>query len=166
MLFEQGGLYLDTDYKLLDFPARYRAAECLLPIETGALASQAAPDDDARAFRLGNAFLGSMAGHGFWQGLIEDIFAPPTMDALNGTDPIVATGPIALTRFWQRHASRYPGIVLPAKQEFYPDLRLSRLGAAKTRDTLGVHLCWGSWRGKKSLQHYRNVVRRKITCLT
>jgi hypothetical protein len=76
---------------------------------------------------------------------------------------VLTSGPLALTRFWQRYGERYPGIKLPAKAEIYPALAGFNFSFAGTPDAIGVHLCWGSWRRKRSLQKHRNIIRRKIT---
>src|ERR1700761_3884404 len=60
-LYEQGGIYLDTDYKLIRAPDRYLDAVCILPIEEGIIERSQETD----AFKLGNAFLGSAPRHGF-----------------------------------------------------------------------------------------------------
>jgi mannosyltransferase OCH1-like enzyme len=160
-LYEQGGIYLDTDYKLIRAPEQYLDAACLLPIEEGIIERSQETD----AFKLGNAFLGSIPRHDFWKDFLAHIFTTMSIDELNNGNPVATTGPIALTDFWRRHRMQYPDITLPPKAEFYPALAGLNFSFARTPDTMGVHLCWGSWRGKHSLQKYKNIIRRKITGL-
>jgi mannosyltransferase OCH1-like enzyme len=163
-LYEQGGIYLDTDYKLIKAPDRYLDASCILPIEEGTIERRHS-NIETNEFKLGNAFLGSIPRHDFWKDLLTHILTAASIEELNFGNPVATSGPIALTRFWQRHGEHYPGIRLPAKAEFYPDLASLNFSFAGTPDTVGVHLCWGSWRGKRSLQKYRNIIRRKVTGL-
>jgi len=157
-LYEQGGIYLDTDYKLIKAPDKYLDALCILPIEEGKLERSLETD----AFKLGNAFLGSIPRYDFWRAFLAHIFTNVSLEELNHGNPVATSGPIALTQFWQRHRKLYPDIRLPAKAEFYPALAGLNFSFAGTPDTIGGHLCWGSWRGKRSLQKYRNIIRRKI----
>jgi mannosyltransferase OCH1-like enzyme len=155
-LYRDGGVYLDTDYKILRPLGEFVSTACLLPIEVGQLG-----DSD---LKLGNAVLASSKNHPFWRDLITDIFHINDC-GFDGCNPVLATGPLALTRFWLQNASRYPDIVTPAQSVFYPELAWSNFSYRRSHNTHGVHLCWGSWRGKKGIQLVRNVIRRKVTCL-
>jgi mannosyltransferase OCH1-like enzyme len=161
-LYEHGGIYLDTDYKLIRPPDQYLDASCILPIEEGNIEQSLETD----AFKLGNAFLGSIPRHDFWKDFLAHVFTNVSTEDFNHGNPVATTGPVAITQFWQRYRKHYPDIRLPAKVEFYPALAGLNFSFAGTADTIGVHLCWGSWRGKQSLQKYRNIIRRKITSLT
>lgn len=156
-----GGFYLDTDYKLLrPFDDELRSCTCILPIERGELGNS--------SFRLGNAVFASEAAHPFWRDFINFIFESNIPNAKSGAlaagpaiDHVVAVaGPLALTRFYVAHRARYSGITLPEIIEFHPNQINKR-----DRSTYGIHLCWGSWRGKKSVKWLKNQVRRKLSVI-
>lgn len=157
ILFDQGGVYLDTDYKLLKAPIKYLDASCLLPIEVAATE----PSDSI----LGTAVLASIPGYSFWRDLLIHLLSNVTIEELNHGDPVQTTGPLALTSFWRSHHGRYHGIKLPAQAEFHPALAGYNFSFDGTVQTHGVHLCWGSWRDKRSIQRYKNLIRRKVTCM-
>ena len=161
-LYEQGGIYLDTDYKLIKAPDRYLHASCILPIEEGTIEGRH-PSTKVNEFKLGNAFLGSIPRYDFWKDFLVHTLTKVSVEDLNFGNPVATSGPLALTRFWRCYGGHYPGVILPDKAEFYPALTGLNFSFAGTPDTIGVHLCWGSWRGKRSLQKYRNIIRRKVT---
>jgi hypothetical protein len=68
-------------------------------------------------------------------------------------------GPPALTRFYLRRAEDFPDIHLPPIAEFHPNMLPSGRPDARS---YGIHLCWGSWRGKKSVKWATNQMRRKL----
>lgn len=164
ILYRFGGIYADTDYKFITFPKELVTAPCTLPIEAGVSpgGKEALGDEP---FRLGNALLASAPGHAFWRDLIVHIFATHSLAQLHAEDPIETTGPEALTRFWLKRTQDYPDIALQPKVRFYPDLTWSRAGIARSKETIGIHMCWGSWRGRGTLHHLRTIARRKLTCL-
>ncbi len=156
-LHRYGGFYFDTDYKLLRPISRELLLQCcILPIEEGTVGS---PD-----FRIGNAVLGSVAGHPFWAAFIEHLFTTQAPEAL--TDPRLIpsmSGPRGLTLFYARHGDRFTDIVFPPQNEFHPPrtwFGLSHRGGAQA---FGSHLCWASWRGKTPTHAVTNLVRRKLT---
>jgi hypothetical protein len=163
VLYRCGGIYADTDYKFTAFPNELINVPCTLPVEAGV--SPGGNDGHDEPFRLGNALLASVRGYAFWRDLIEHIFATNSLFQLHAEDPIKTTGPEALTQFWLDRAQDYPDIALPPKVRFYPDLTWSRAGIARSKETVGIHMCWGSWRGRGTLHHIRTVARRKLTCL-
>lgn len=164
ILYRFGGVYADTDYKFVKFPSELLAAPCTLPVEAGVAPDRGeAPGDEP--FRLGNALLASVPGHIFWQDLIKHIFSTHSLAQLHAEDPIETTGPKALTRFWLDWKRDHPEVAMPPKVRFYPDLTWSRAGIARSKETIGIHMCWGSWRGRGALHHLRTVARRKLTCL-
>lgn len=163
-LYECGGLYIDTDYKLTRPFDRFQNETCILPVEVEGDAPEGARPfpDRSGDFKLGNALLASAPKHPFWADLIDQIFADGG-DALNDGNPVLQTGPVALTKCWQRKHDAYPDILTPPSSVFLPAMTRQNFSYSKTPETCGVHLCWGAWRGKHGIQKVRNVVRRKAT---
>ncbi len=163
-LYKYGGMYVDTDYKFLKYPSEILKAACTLPTEQGTAPSRTGAQHDP-AFRLGNACLASVPKHRFWLDFMTSILDNNTLDELHERDPIETTGPIAMTEFLLKNFEKYPDVSVPERVLYLPDLTWSRMGIARSKESVGVHMCWGSWRNRKSFHHYRTVVRRKITCL-
>ena len=99
ILYDFGGIYLDTDYKLVRSIGDLLQSGCLLPIEF-----DATPTSD---MKLGNAVLASCAKHPFWKGLLEYIFVNH-QEGFDESNPVEATGPMALTKFWRLNRSSFP----------------------------------------------------------
>jgi hypothetical protein len=163
-----GGFYLDTDYKLLKpFDEALLSRTCLLPIESGELGTP--------SLTLGNSVFASERGHPFWREFLKVIFET---NLHSSTDQVLSSsagaladgqptsegvlsvaGPPALTRFYLSRSRDFPDIHLPAIAEFHPNMLPSGRPDARS---YGIHLCWGSWRGKKSLKWLTNKIRRKL----
>lgn len=156
-LFEVGGVYIDTDYKIVRPLDDLLEHGCVLPLEQGEVGD---PD-----WKLGNAFLASIPRHPFWADLVAQLFRDGGA-ALNAGNPVLQTGPRALTRCWLANRDKYADIATPSTSALLPGFRMFNFGYERSADTLGVHLCWGSWRGKRGIQAARSLIRRKITCLT
>lgn len=163
-LYKYGGVYTDTDYKFLKYPSDLLTAPCTLPVEQG-VAPRSASEPRDPAFRLGNALLASVPRHRFWRDFMASILDNNTLDELHQRDPIETTGPIAMTDFLMNNVDKYRDVYLPVNTLYLPDLTWSRVGIAKSKESVGIHMCWGSWRSRNALHHYRTVVRRKFSCL-
>jgi hypothetical protein len=163
-----GGFYLDTDYKLLKpFDEALLSQNCLLPIESGEVGTP--------TFTLGNSVFASRRGHPVWRKFLDVIFQenlPRSTDQVlkdNATalahgqatseGVLSVAGPPALTRFYQSRSGDFPDIHLPSIAEFHPNMLPSGRPDARS---YGIHLCWGSWRGKKSVKWLTNQMRRKL----
>lgn len=156
-----GGVYLDTDYKLLrPIGPDLLDSRCVIPLESAGAGSPASIPP------LGNAALASEPGHPFWKELIEHIFVHNRPDELTDRDQIVgATGPHAVARFYAANSQRYRDVVLPPKNVFHPDIALFALKTSADDRTVGVHLHWGSWRGRSPAVAARILLRRKLNGL-
>ena len=88
-----------------------------------------------------------------------------TLTDLHEKNPIMTTGPAAMTEFLLRNLGRYNDLSIPGRVKYLPDLTWSRMGIAKSRESVGIHMCWGSWRNRQLLHRLRTVARRKLTCL-
>lgn len=155
-----GGWYFDTDYKLLrSIDDTMLGERCVVPLEHG--------NGQVRsAMQLGNAVMGSEAGNDFWTGLIDFIFAERHPEAIvDRADIIAATGPRAMSDYYRIHHDRHSDLLLPKKNVFQPDIALFALRTSATRDTYGIHLHWGSWRGRNPFVAARIMLRRKLNGL-
>lgn len=164
ILYVHGGLYIDTDYKFLRYPVGMLNARCTLPIEDGEMREQL-DSCSIETFRLGNACLASVRKYPFWFDLLDCIFRTWSSNDLNLGDPIETTGPLSLTKYWLSKSHTYEDISTPRKVEFYPDLTWSRVGIARSKETAGIHLCWGTWRRRNMLHNVKTIARRKVSCL-
>jgi len=111
--------------------------------------------------KLGNAFIGSEPGFALWTELVDSIFTRFRKAEISYAWQL--SGPYALTAFL-RNRNRYAKIVtiLP-RNVLYPKLTNFNLTGARDRDTIGVHLCWSSWR-EMSLPHkVKNRTRRILS---
>jgi mannosyltransferase OCH1-like enzyme len=158
-LFAFGGFYFDTDYKLLapiGEPVLMHA--CVLPISRGSI-------ENLLTFRLGNAVMGSVARHPFWEDFIDHLFCSGVLRNLPENRIEKTTGPEGLTNFFLANRQRYSDILLPAREIFHPKLTTANFSYEIRNDTIGAHLCWGSWRTKHIPKLARNICTRKITAL-
>jgi mannosyltransferase OCH1-like enzyme len=155
-----GGFYFDTDYKLVKtIDDALLSAACVLPISRETTA-------DPRTFRVGNAVMGSEPGFPLLTELLARLFSNHNL--LQGLEEQAVektTGPEGLTDFLLENEGRYPGLLLVPREVFHPPHRLNGFSYARTPKTVGVHLCWGSWRTKNLPQKVRNLAIRKLTAL-
>ena len=163
-MYAYGGFYFDTDYKLLRAPDEaLRSKKCVVPLEQSRPSKAPAPQQE---LQLGNAALASEPGHAFWKDFIEFIFDEKKAHLI--TDPqqiIPATGPVAITEFYSERADQYPELYLPPQNQFHPSISLFALRSSADRDSYGIHLHWGSWRGRPASVAARTLLRRKINGL-
>ena len=161
-LHRYGGYYVDTDYKFFKpIGEDYLDRACVLPIEEKYSITM-------DGVKLGNAIMGSVAGYHFWKGFIDDIFqrlSSSDSSARRG-QPETFSGPHALTAFYFQNKEDFSEVVTPAQAVFFPLLTMRGFRSAVTNHTIGMHLCYGSWRRKEGMQKFRNLVRRKITAIT
>jgi mannosyltransferase OCH1-like enzyme len=151
-----GGLYLDTDYKIIRaIDDEILSHSCVLPISR----------DSESLFRLGNSVMCSEPGHPFWTDLIEHIFSDVRVIDLAESKIEKATGPEALTEFYMDRRGRYKDVFLPPRMMFHPPLTYWGFSFQGEATTVGVHLCWSSWRTKNMLGMIRRLAARKITSL-
>jgi len=149
-----GGIYLDTDYKILrPIDDETLSYACVLPISR----------NSESIFRLGNAVLGSEPGHPFWDDFIAKIFGEGRIADLAESRIEAVTGPEGLTEFYLLNKNRYSDVYCPQREIFHPALSLGGLSFQGNRSTVGVHLCWGSWRTKNVAGMIRRLVQRKVT---
>jgi mannosyltransferase OCH1-like enzyme len=158
-LYVRGGFYFDTDYKILmPIGDDILSHSCVLPISRGSI-------KDASLLRLGNAVMGSAPRHPFWEDFIDELFLSGALRDLAEDRIEKTTGPEGLTRFFLKRRAKYPDIFLPSREFFHPKLTAANFSYQIGNQTIGAHLCWGSWRTKHIPTLARNICTRKITAL-
>jgi mannosyltransferase OCH1-like enzyme len=160
-MYAFGGVYMDTDYKLLrPLDDVILEKRCVIPLEG------ADPHDGPATIDypgLGNAIIASEAAHPFWPPFIEHIFEVGRPESLRDKNHIIrTTGPEAVTRFYLARAGEFPDISLPAKNYFYPTLSWMATRTTADHKSYGAHLHWGSWRNVPVSVAARNLIRRKL----
>lgn len=159
-LYRFGGLYIDTDYKLLR-----RFDDSLL--EAGVLLPVSGNDDiNDPLFRVCNSVMFSEPGQPFWRDFVDSLFSNDQLIQLPEEQIEKVTGPEGLTAFYLRHRSQYPEIRTPARKYFHPLITLRGLDRDRSYPSYGAHLCWGSWRSKPLYKKIKTFAVRKITCLS
>ncbi len=158
-LYVHGGFYFDTDYKLLaPIGEDLLSHPCVLPVSRGVA-------DNPSTMRLGNGVMGSIPRHTFWSDFLRDLFVTGKLESLAEDRIEKTTGPEGLTDFFLRHRQRYADVFLAPRTMFHPPLTAANFYYRASSDTVGAHLCWGSWRTKNILRLARNVFTRKLTAL-
>ena len=152
-----GGLYLDTDYKLLrPISEALLRNECILPASRDA-------DPSSPGFRIGNAVLASKPGHKFWKHFVSDIFGHAGLENIPEDQVEKVTGPEGLTESFLRHQDCHSGVHIPDKRFFHPHLTWQGFSYDRERQSYGAHLCWGSWRSKGVFSNMKGRLARKFS---
>jgi mannosyltransferase OCH1-like enzyme len=152
-----GGLYMDTDYKLLrSISDELLHNECILPASRDA-------DPKSSGFRIGNAVLASEPGHKFWEYFLTDIFSNSNLENLPEGLVERVTGPEGLTTSYLRHREFHSCIYIPDKRFFHPRITWKGLSYDRHSRAYGAHLCWGSWRSKRLLPKVKMLFARKLS---
>jgi mannosyltransferase OCH1-like enzyme len=158
-LYVRGGFYFDTDYKMLaPIGEDLLSQACVLPVSRGDACNPS-------TMRLGNAVMGSVPRHAFWSDFLRELFAGGSLENLAEERIEKTTGPEGLTDFFLRHRESYTDVFLAPRSMFHPPLTRGNFSYQASSGTIGVHLCWGSWRTKNVLRLARNVFTRKLTAL-
>jgi mannosyltransferase OCH1-like enzyme len=158
-MYQYGGIYFDTDFRFFQ-PIKEDLLShlCVLGVEE---------EDDPYVGggpKFGNAFIGSKPGLALWPEFIDSIFAR-FRKGWTAPDTTSLGGPHALTAFL-RDRKEYEEIVtvLP-KNLLYPQLIKFNLTGARDPETIGVHLCWSSWRYMSLPHKVKNRTRRILSAL-
>jgi mannosyltransferase OCH1-like enzyme len=153
-LFAFGGFYFDIDYKMLraiDEDTLFQ--RCVLPIARSY----------EHSFALGNAVMGSEPRHAFWADFITHIFSTKGLAEVQESKVGYVTGPSGLTDFYLSRRYLYDDVYLPRRPIFHPVHILGGFLSQTEPKTVGIHLCWGSWRTKNPLGAIRRLIHRKVT---
>jgi hypothetical protein len=151
-----GGVYFDTDFRFFRrINEELLAHSCILGVE-----EEDMPELGGGP-KLGNAFIGSEPGLALWTELVASIFACFRKGGLSYAWQL--SGPYALTAFLRDH-NHYSKIVriLP-RGVLYPKLTNFNLTGARDPETIGVHLCWSSWRDMSLPHKIKNRARRILS---
>jgi mannosyltransferase OCH1-like enzyme len=156
-MYEYGGIYFDTDFRFFrPINDDLLSHLCILGIEV-----DDAPDVGGGP-KLGNAFIGSQPGLALWPEFVESIFTRFRKGQID-SDAAYLSGPHALTAFLRNH-KHYENIVtkLP-RNVVYPPLTKFNLTGIRAPETIGVHLCWSTWRDRSLPIKIRNRTRRLLS---
>lgn len=156
-MYVYGGIYFDTDYVFYQaLDDVFLANKCVLAVEEVECKSIGGGS------KLGNAFMASEPGFDMWLKFVEHIFS---QHRAGETDIVFLSGPHALTLFLRNHPEYNNDITIMPGEIIYPKFAMAKLTAKKTAQTIGAHLCWGSWRGKPLHQYVRSRLRRWISAV-
>ncbi len=161
-----GGVYMDTDYKLFTgFDDRFLSASCIFGVERGRFEAAGQGLTTSDDVKFGNAFFAAQRGHPFFSAMINSIFEKAPFDNLSDWELMTTSGPQGLSRFFLDNLSEYKDIEIRNQSVFYPDSRFTGLSNHVNDDTIGAHLCWGSWRSKRRAVTIKNRARRIVSAL-
>jgi mannosyltransferase OCH1-like enzyme len=153
-LYVHGGIYFDTDYRFFQAMRDGLLSHCcILGVEE---------DDNASVGggpKLGNAFMGSEPGLPLWPAFVDSIFKRFE------TNVVHLSGPHALTKFLKANPEYAEKVRVLPQNVLYPEFTKTKLTAKRAPETIGVHLCWGSWRNKPLPQRVKNRARRILSAL-
>ncbi len=156
-LYAFGGLYIDTDYKILrPIGDEILKCHCVLPVSRSD--DQASPD-----FRICNSVLASEPRHPFWEGFLNRIFTFPDLEQLPESLVEKVTGPEGLTRFYLDNRNVYTDLYVAPRKFFHPLITCKGLSYDRSYPSYGAHLCWGSWRSKGIFKSVKTFITRKLT---
>lgn len=156
-LYAFGGLYIDTDYKVLKpIGDEIVSHNCVLPVSRSD--DQMSPD-----FRICNSVFASVPKYPFWKAFLDQIFSFPELEKLPENLVEKVTGPEGLTQFYLDNRKFYPDIFVPPRKMFHPQITLRGLSYDHSYPSYGAHYCWGSWRSKGVLKNVKNYLVRKVT---
>jgi mannosyltransferase OCH1-like enzyme len=160
ILYEHGGMYFDTDYRFFREPdAGFREHDLILGIESF---------DGPELDKFGNAIIASAPKLQIWMDFVEDALLRYAEKGNLSTKPdenkvMDIAGPDALTRFVQGRS--IAGLKVYPSAALYPKFNRLKTSAKRNADTIGVHLCWGSWRNKPLPQKVKNRARRLLSAI-
>ena len=139
-LYLYGGIYIDTDYQFFKMiPNNWLNEKCVIPTEFF--------DSNNTPF-LGNCIFFSEKGYPFWYDYIKDLFDKMNLENISEEEIIGCTGPGGITKFYLNNKEKYTELKYTPKNVFHPLIVNHQLGVRKTKETIGAHYCFGSWRGK------------------
>jgi mannosyltransferase OCH1-like enzyme len=157
-MYQYGGIYFDTDFRF------HRAINedllshlCILGVED---------EDDPYVSggpKLGNSFIGSTPGLPLWTEFVDSIFTRFRKGDIQ-PDAVFLSGPHALTAFLRTNNYESLFTILP-RNVLYPPLTKFNLTGLRSPETIGVHLCWSTWRERSLPVTVRNGTRRILCAL-
>jgi chromosome segregation ATPase len=160
-LQQQGGVYMDTDFKLLKPLDTLLSEQCFLGFEQE-------PSGDA-GFIINNAIMGALPGHAFIEACFRELTT--TFDASEQSD---LSGPGLTTKMLQSQWGlkeyglvRLPDITIYPTEYFYPihvhnAYLLNNYREHISPETYGIHMWGRSWIGKKELMEIVDYLNFRI----
>jgi mannosyltransferase OCH1-like enzyme len=156
-MYQYGGLYFDTDFRFFSpIGENLLSHLCILGIE-----DEEMPELGGGP-KLGNAFIGSQPGLGLWTELVHSIFTQFRKGGVNSY-AWKLSGPYALTAFLRNHSQYREIVTILPRHVLYPKLTKFNLTGARNPETIGVHLCWSSWRDMSLPHKFKNRTRRILS---
>jgi mannosyltransferase OCH1-like enzyme len=156
-MYQYGGLYFDTDFRFFSpIGENLLSRLCILGIE-----DEEMPELGGGP-KLGNAFIGSQPGLGLWTELVHSIFTRFRKGGVNSY-AWQLSGPYALTAFLRNHSQYREIVTILPRHVLYPKLTKFNLTGARNPETIGVHLCWSSWRDMSLPHKFKNRTRRILS---
>lgn len=154
-MYVYGGFYFDTDFKLIK-----PVPEWMLEKEQLIMVSREEP------LKYGNAILASSPRGCFFKGYIEHIFESDKLKHLEENHVEVTTGPEALTAFYLANEDKYrDSVTIVPRTYFNPPVMKRGLDIQTTEESVGVHLCWGSWRSGSLIKRVYIFIKRKLQAI-
>lgn len=160
-LRHQGGVYMDTDFKLLKPLDSFLSEQCFLGFEQE-------PSGDA-GFIINNAIMGALPGHAFIEACFQELTT--TFDASEQSD---LSGPGLTTKMLQSQWGlkeygliRLPDVTIYPTEYFYPihvhnAYLLNNYREHISPKTCGIHMWGRSWIGKKELMEIVDYLNFRI----
>jgi hypothetical protein len=158
-MYQYGGIYFDTDFRFIraireDLLSHF----CILGVEE---------EDDPYVGggpKLGNSFIGSTPGLTLWTEFVDNIFTRFRKGEI-APDAAYLSGPHALTAFLRSREDFNNIATILSRHVLYPPLTKFNLTGICGPETIGVHLCWSTWRGRSLPVRIRNGTRRILCAL-
>jgi mannosyltransferase OCH1-like enzyme len=141
IMYKFGGMYLDTDYFVLN-SFDFSTHEVVLPANR---------EENGIPTCVGNCIFASRPNHSFWKQLMDTLFTIdrqqlPTLDSAVDSDPL-GTGPVFVFDQWNRNKD--PSIYVPPRAMFHPPTKTDPeyIKQLMSKNVYGIHFCTGLWRG-------------------
>jgi hypothetical protein len=155
-MYQCGGVYFDTDFCFFrPINEDFLSHLCILGIE-----DEEMPELGGGP-KLGNAFIASQPGLRLWTELVDSIFTRFRKGEVSYTWQL--SGPYALTAFLRNHSQYREIVTILPRHVVYPKLTKFNLTGARNAETIGVHLCWSSWRDMSLPHKFKNRTRRILS---
>jgi hypothetical protein len=158
-MYQYGGIYFDTDFRFFRaINEDLLSHQCILGVEN---------EDDPNVGggpKLGNSFIGSTPGLALWTELVDSIFTRFRKGGIH-PDAVFLSGPHTLTAFLRSHKQYENAVTTLPRNILYPPLIKFNLTGVRDPETIGVHLCWSTWRDRSLPVKVRNGTRRVLCAL-
>jgi mannosyltransferase OCH1-like enzyme len=152
ILYQMGGLYIDLDYECIEsIEPLLINTSCCLGLE---------PSSNAVRFNksliIGNAFMASIPGHGYFRNVIDEVFCRGSqfVNLVRGTEIMESTGPFMMTRVFDNFERKEDVTLIPADLVTpltYTEVQMLIHGLEtqeienKVEKAYAIHYFFGSW---------------------